>query len=529
MNIVKTAMVLALGLALLPGCGGKKKKSADDDEEQLLQAGNLARDPGQAAELPLEPDAPGPPTKPMGADMITAFNYEYGKGSKAYKKAEAAAKKSDWQAVKDAAQAAIAADPWHLDAHRTLAGALARLGEHAAVSEHLSIALAGDWLRWGPVLDQDPALAELWKTEAGSEVRALNQAYRAEFSRRARNGIWLVGRRTRYTRPDKPGTQWSATRGELFAYDQDTRRYVRLTHTGEALAGWMRSPTGDEIAWIAYSQVNRPATGKPLLGRVRVGVIDAQTLLPIGETTALRGDFTRVDLQYRSGDELIASVFEGKTEWDYQPAGRDQPTTRYALDKQTGKPRKVDVPASDESVLSMTLEKVWLTEAATRGYQVSGAALTVAGSPGAVTLPADELVTGVVLSPSKTRLVVSTVADGCSEKPTGSIYLGNVAAGKLEHILRGNSDFQARWIDDSRLVYEDDYGDLRIYDAAERKQVETLKNSAGLGLRGLGATRGILCTGGSAAGRGAGGHGADDTADQGADDEGGDDDFELVE
>jgi hypothetical protein len=124
--------------------------------------------------------------------------------------------------------------------------------------------------------------------------------------------------------------------------------------------------------------------------------------------------------------------------------------------------------------------------------------------------------------------VVSTVADGCPEKPTGSIYLGDVAAGKLAHILRGNSDFQAGWIDDRRFVYEDDYGDLRVYDAAERKQVETLKNSAGLGLVGLGATRGILCTGADKGGRGAG-----DTDDSGAeeipDDEGGDDEFELLE
>ncbi len=517
MHAVKTGIALSLvfSVTLAFGCGGSKEGEKNKDEQK--GTAKTTEKPGDSPKKgdTAEAVAPEVTTRPMGADKIKAFNYVYGKGNKFYKKVAKAAKKEDWAAVKEACEAALEADPWHLAAHRSLAGTLARLGETAGIKDHLSTALAGDWLRWGPTLETDPTLAEYFKTDDGKEVLALNRAYQEEFMRRAKAGIWMLGRRTRYKRPEKPGEQWSATRAELFSYDEETKRYLRISHTGESLAGWMVSPSGSEIVLAAYSLVHMPAPSapevaasaggveavKPLIDRVRISVLSNETLLPVTpeESVRLRGGFTRVDLQYRAGDELIASVFDGAAEWDYKADTEDEPSQRYTLDKEAGKFRKADVPASDETVLSMTLEKTWMTaRTGGKGYELKPGegdpVLVLDGAEGEATLPAEAQVMGVVRSPDKAHAVVRTVVDPCAEKPLGSIYLMNAASGELKHILRGNSEFKARWLDDKRFVFEDDSGDLRLYDAVEKKQIDQLKNRSGMALAGIGATGGLLCT-----------------------------------
>ena len=66
--------------------------------------------------------------------------------------ARAAAKTKDWAAVKSQCEAALAKDPWHLDAHRLLATALAQTGDPAAAVDHLVTALAADYYAYGPGL-----------------------------------------------------------------------------------------------------------------------------------------------------------------------------------------------------------------------------------------------------------------------------------------------------------------------------------------------------------------------------------------
>lgn len=514
MSMKPNRHVIALVMvATACACGGNKDgdKSADNQPEAKTPAtgdkagvATPATRTTPATTPRTEPAAPRPAIRPMGAAKITDYNYEYGKGAGAFKKVADAAKRGDWAAVAEACQAALAKDPWHLDAHFQRALALVQLGQGDAAVDHFDTALAGDWLGFGATLKERAELASFWATDAGQKVEALSQAYGEALIARARTGIWMLGRRTRYKAPDKAGEQWSSTRGELFAYDEESKRYLRLTHTRERIAGWLRSPTGDEIAWVGYWQVVMPepaaepgaeaAAARPIFRRTLVGVIDAKTLLPIGETAVLREDIKRADLQYRVGDELIVSVYGAAAD----PAGG--PSARYTLDKVKSRLKKADVEPSDEPVLSMTMDKTWLSEPGAgsgKGYEITdgedGEMLVIDGSEQGVALPGDSSVTGVSLSADKAYALVTTVAEPCPDPPSGSLYLLETATGKMTHILRGNSAFQSRWLDDHRFVYEDDGGRLRIHDAAAGAQVERLKNGATLALVGLGAIDGIVC------------------------------------
>lgn len=516
-------VALALFAVLLLSCGSGKDDKNERKSTSNTPESRTPRLPGQKATTARTDNQPGanqpganqpgtnrtgtatdsaPETRPMGAEKFTAFNYVYGNATKPYKPVEKALKAKDWATVQSASEAALEKQPWHLHAHHSLALALIAQGQPDAAVEHLDIALAGDWLRWGPTLKDDPTLSGFWDTPAGAKVAALSSAYGEEFMRRVKDGVWMLARRSTYKWPKKPGKQWSATRAEIAAYDRETQRYLRISHTRERVAGWMRSPSGEQIVWLGYWEVVMPEPVEdqrasvpideksPVFRRTLVGLIDAETLRPIGETAVYREDITRIEAQYRTGDELIVSVFGPET------AG--EPTKRYTLDAEAGKLKKANVAPSDEPRLIMTMDKAWVARPGARGYDTapteSGVTLTLDGADKPIAMPSDAQVTDVIRSPDKAYALVRTVADECGDPPSGSLYLVDIAQGKLDHILRGDSEFHARWLDDKTFIYADDGGRMRIYDLNEGKQVERLKNSAALAFDGIGATRGILCT-----------------------------------
>jgi hypothetical protein len=64
---------------------------------------------------------------------------------------------------------------------------------------------------------------------------------------------------------------------------------------------------------------------------------------------------------------------------------------------------------------------------------------------------------------------------------------------RLEHVLSAASRFGARWIDDKRLLYEDDDGGLRVYDAAAAKEVLHAAERGGLAVRALSSSPHPIC------------------------------------
>src|SRR4029453_15471897 len=122
-----------------------------------------------------------------------------------------------------------------------LASALAQTGgEPAAIADHLLYALGGDWLRWGPALAGDEDVKGFWAPPEGKALATVNAALKEDFTKRAKGGLWLLGRRSTFKWPAKPCAQYGATRGELFAYDLETKRYLRLTHSEYTVAAVVR-------------------------------------------------------------------------------------------------------------------------------------------------------------------------------------------------------------------------------------------------------------------------------------------------
>ena len=224
----------------------------------------------------------------LGVDQIRRFNYSYEAGSR-HEKAVAAYRKKDWAQVRTQSESAIGKDPMHLAAHRLLAAALAQTGEPAAAVDHLVTALTADYLQYAPTLDDDD-LKSFMASPHGQSVAALAGRIREEYDRRIAGGLWLVGRRSAYRPPKDMGVQPSTSRGELYAFDRETRRYFRLTHTDHQVVGFVRAAAGNEVAVIGFDKIDRPkepADAPPLLARPWIQIYDAAwkpALKPISES-----------------------------------------------------------------------------------------------------------------------------------------------------------------------------------------------------------------------------------------------------
>src|SRR6185503_15354435 len=196
----------------------------------------------------------------LGVDKITRFSFIYDTGAAAAKKAADAAAKKDWAEARKQAEAALAKDPNHLDAHRTLAIALAQSSEHAAAVDHLVAGIAADYFKYGT------ELAGI--TELAAQIKD-------EYTKRIKAGLWLIGRRSSFKWPEKPGVQSGSSKGELYAFDRETKRYLRLTHTGDQVAGFVLSKAGNEVAILGYDKINRTKDdAPPLIGRAWIQSFD---------------------------------------------------------------------------------------------------------------------------------------------------------------------------------------------------------------------------------------------------------------
>ena len=192
-------------------------------------------------------DAAGPAPAPLalpalGVDQIRRFNFSAEAGATAHDRSVAAYRKKDWPTVRAQSEAAIGKDPAHYASHRLLAAALAQTGEPAAAVDPLVTALAADYFQYAPTLDDDD-LKSFMASPHGQSIAALGARIRDEYLRRIASGVWLVGRRSAYRWPKDMGVQPSSPRGELYAFDRETRRYFRLTHTEHQVLGFVRAAT----------------------------------------------------------------------------------------------------------------------------------------------------------------------------------------------------------------------------------------------------------------------------------------------
>jgi hypothetical protein len=481
---MRRTRILDLGLALavtLAACGGRGKPDASRD---AAPAALKDASPGPDFAAELEP-------LPLGLASVEAYGYTSGPGQKFFRRALAAREHGDWATVRSACEATLAADPGHLEAHRTLAGALAALHVDAGVARHLSIAVAGDYLRWGPGWERDPQLGAYLAGPRGARVRELLAGYRGEYLRRVQKGVLVVARR-QPVRGLRKGMQDVLLRAEVFAWDGETGRYLRVTRTNLGIAGWLRSPSGDQLAWVAYTRVRVGADGSTRLVDPRVGAVDllAPAMSPrnvkLDEVPAVRLEFDPRGRLYATTGDLGGVDRKLARTWQLDVLGG---RARSSGARAAAAPQ-LFVSADDAHVAQVApahVEADW--DQAASGEAAAGA-FRLANTRKTVTLPTGEYArrASFVWSPGEARVAFATRADPCAAEAAArraSLYVVEAATGRLRVVAQGERGLAAAWLDDDRLAYEDGEGGVRIVDVPSGAETARLAAPGGVGLAGM--------------------------------------------
>ena len=211
---LRVALVVCLAGACGKGNGGSVPPVAKEDGGR----------PGDAAvriELP---------PRPLGVADLAGYQWRKRAGQVAFKAALKAEGK-DWAAVVASCREALAADPTHLEAAWLLAAALGHLDRTAEIVEPLSIAVAGDFGKWGQASLELPAFQAFRATPTGlAWQRRVDEDRAAYLAALARATI-------------------VAAEGDLYAFDVREARWHRLTRTGGAVVAALGAPTR-ELAYI---------------------------------------------------------------------------------------------------------------------------------------------------------------------------------------------------------------------------------------------------------------------------------------
>ena len=450
-------------LAFVAACG-KKSETA------------VAKHDGGAAKTIAAPIA----LPPLGVDRLGRFNFQYNEGGNAYDKAVALykSKTRDWAAVRTACETATAKDPAHFDAQRLLAVALSQQGEHAAAVDHIVAAIAGDYWKYGTAYATDPELEAFRGTPHGKAVGELAAQIHDEYVRRAKTAMWLVGRRSTFKWPAKDGVQYGTSRGELYAYDRDSHRFLRLTHTDHQVAGFVR--TSAEVAILGFDKVDHPKddSAPPLLARAWVLLADPVEWKPIGKRIDLPSARS-VGLGYGDGDQLLVGSAPANGRWGLGE------WTISSVDKTTDKLTKVNQPLPSPH-LELTLDEGVLVRdpIGVDASWTNGTAPTLQVGATTIQVPESHAAAhdSVALSPDKARVAFATAIDPCAKDAVPSLYVADAKTGALKHLLTAKSRFATRWVDPTTLAYDDGDGAIRVWDAVTGREASRLEDKAGLAL-----------------------------------------------
>jgi hypothetical protein len=369
----------------------------------------------------------------------------------------------------------------HLGSHRLLAAALAQTGEPAAAVDHLVTALAADYLQYAPTLDEDD-LKSFMASPHGQAGAALAARIHDEYGKRIAGGLWLVGRRSPFRWPRELGVQRSTSRGELYAFDRDTRRYFRLTHTDHQVLGFVRAAAGNEVALVGFDRIDRPRDAgddaAPLFARPWIQVYDAAQWKPATPRIHLPAA-REVALGYAAGDRLLVATAQATGRWTVgEPAVS-------SVDRATGKLTKVTtaLPATrivvslDEGRLVRVPDGV--VAAWTGDPPVTASLKTPAGKPIQIPESGTAAQASIAVSPGGAHVAFATAVDPCARDTAPSLYVADAATGTFRHLLSARSRFATRWLDAGVLAYEDGDGAIRLWDTATGRQVVRLESRGG--------------------------------------------------
>ncbi len=410
--------VLLAGLAWGPGCGKKA-------EQPLAEAKDAT---------PAQPTRSGPielPARPLGLPAAAAFGWRKREGQPAFRAARTAEAREDWPAAIAKCREALTVDPDHLEASWLLAAALGTLGKHDELLGPLRDAVAGEFSKWGLASLELPALQTFLATPNGEAWRRRVEQDRALF-------IAAVSRAT-IVNAD----------GDLFAFDPETARWLRLTRTSGAVISGFANPGARKIAYVARQMVK----GKRTLA---VGVVD------LG-----RGRTTRpLDLG-TSGPLTIAHSTKAPVGF-WISSGTPKPTWRAleddhrlsSLPPKTARPAgaRLEVNGASSRLSALPVRTV----TADWDDQGLASAIRIGSSNRVVSAPSPGLIDGntATWSPGKSHLAfVVQLDESCTAGTLSSAaYIADAATGKLTELERAAKGLAIEWLSDRTLVVAGDAG-----------------------------------------------------------------------
>jgi hypothetical protein len=381
--------------------------------------------------------------RPLGLADATAFGWRKGAGHPAFRAARRAEDRGDWPAVVAACKQALAQNPNHLEASWLLAVGLAKLGKHGELVAPLQVAEAGDFGKWGPASLELPALQPFLATPAGSAWKKRVEADRTSYLAGLARSLVV------------------ASAGDLYAFDPDTLRWLRLTRTnGAVLAGFA---SAHRIAYVTRTR-NR------LVG---VGTVD----LDSGKTTR------PIDPGSAAFSVAIGAKPAGFWLGGGAPAAWRQLDDAGALQPLPAKATRPAGPWLEVAGKSVRLHRLPVAGVMADWDDRSLASAMRIGRTGrAVSVPSPGLIDGntLVWAPDGTHLAfVAQLDDQC--KPgtrNAAAFVVDVASGGPRELERASGGLAVEWLADHRLAIAGDRGvSLVDIDTGARTPVD---NASGL-------------------------------------------------
>jgi hypothetical protein len=380
----------------------------------------------------------------LGVPTVAAYGYRKGPGEAAFRLARTAEAAGAWADVIARCSEALAADPGHLDAAYLLAVARAKVGgtdgEAAAqIATPLTLAVAGDFAKWGGAALAQPALQAFLGSPLGAAWRTRVEEARTRFVAMLSTALVVNAR------------------GDLYAYDVEPSRWHRLTRTGGAVVGAFGTSASDSIVYVTRKTV----AGKPTVGIGLVdlahGTVRPQIALPAVAATAT------IRIAYNQRTQKSFVVRAGK--W-FSLADDGATLSLKALPAKPapGAPTHL----ADRAWLDVTKHHARLTRLALAKVSADwdehslASAIRIGSSNKIVTVPSPGLIDGntAVWSPDKTQLAfVAQIDDTCAaDTPSMVAYVADAATGSTRELERAVTGIALSWVASRRLAVAGDHG-----------------------------------------------------------------------
>jgi hypothetical protein len=320
-------------------------------------------------------------------------------------------------------------------------------------------------MKWGEPSLHLEQLAGFHASPHGATWRQLAEQYRGAFAEALRGALVVLGRE-------------DERRAELYAWDPDRDRWLRLTNTGATVVAVLPGPAGSSlVAYVAYRELSGPGDPKAAVERPRVAVID------------LAGGKVGREIAFDDVGELTLGWRAGKTAADeptlVATTRGDDAATGWTLDWKRGQKKKAKKAAPGKDALVVARGQVRRLRLpvgkVTADWDDDGlaSAIRLDTTRKNVEAPAGLLIDGhqLIWSPDRERLAMVAVPEGDCEA-AATLLVVDAATGTVREIGKAAAPAPIR-VDAAQLAYTD--GDVvRIVDATTGEAAGQLASAGGV-------------------------------------------------